>query len=109
MTFINPKDPIKKITSGYQQECFGRMCKAADAFQVSDVVVAAANVLVNALRQAHATRDQATARFDELFGQIKILLADHYDANGKRKAGVFPFHQSIAADHVTDKDKIKMN
>src|SRR5947207_1230289 len=90
----NPKDPLLKSGPDYQRLLFDRLSKAADGFQGDEVINAAANIIINVLRQTHTTRDAAEKRFDELFGRTKTILLDHYDQLG-RKRGIFPFDQTI--------------
>lgn len=88
-----------------QRELFNRLRKAANGFPVEHVSGAAANVLINALRQEHPNRAAAIKSFDELAARMKFLLMEHYDSQGRKK-GVFPFRQVIHAPFVVDKDKV---
>lgn len=90
---MNPKDPLHK--AGFaQRELFGLMAKAASGFATEQVVGAAANLLLNAIRQAHPARRGALAAYDEMSARSRAVLAEHYDAAGKRR-NIFPFHQTI--------------
>lgn len=86
-------DPLKQV-SDPQRELFDAFCKVGNGFSSEQVAGAAANLLVNALRQAHPTRHAAFEAFDRIATQTRNLIADHYDALGKRR-NVFPFHQVI--------------
>lgn len=99
----NPNDPLRKSGPDQQRELFTAFCKVAHGFSTEDAIGAAMNVLVNALRQAHGTQAAALARLDELVSGSKGLLAQHYDALGRRR-NVFPFHQTIELPHFTDRD-----
>lgn len=88
------KDPMLLATPDHAQELFKRFGQVANGFQRDDVVNAAVNILVNAIRQHCRTRQQAEQAFDELFGRTKQVLVDHYDQLG-RKRGIFPFDQVI--------------
>jgi hypothetical protein len=88
------KDPLLLASPTAQRELFERFCRDASGFPTDLVIGAAANVLINAIRQSQTTRQNAEIRFDELFGQMKSVLVDHYDSVG-RKRGVFPFPQVI--------------
>jgi hypothetical protein len=90
------KDPLVLATPNRQRELFDRMSKTADGYSAEDVIGAAANMLINAIRQSQPTRRQAEIRFDELFGRSKAVLVDHYDTLG-RKRGLFPYDQVIEA------------
>lgn len=96
------KDPMLLATPDNQRELFRRMSRAADGFSTEDVIGAAVNVLLNAIRQSQPTRTKAERRFDELFGRSKAVLLDHYDTLG-RKRGIFPYDQVIEAQHFMGK------
>jgi hypothetical protein len=98
------KDPLVLATPNRQRELFDRMSKTADGYSAEDVIGAAANMLINAIRQSQPTRRQAEVRFDELFGRSKQVLVDHYDTLG-RKRGVFPYDQVIEMPLVAMKRK----
>lgn len=89
------KDPINGSLVDSGRELFERFGKAASGFSRDAAVNAAVNVIINALRQEHATRPRAEAAIDELFGKVKQALVNHYDVLG-RKRGLFPFDQVIA-------------
>lgn len=97
-------DPIVKAGPDQQRELFNRFSQAASGFSIEDVNGAAANVLVNSLRQAHPTRQSAEASFDALFGRLKSLLVEHYDGSGRRRS-VFPHHQVVHMAHFVDEDR----
>jgi hypothetical protein len=104
----NPKDPLLKAGPTYQRELFNRFAQNANGFSTEDVIGAASNIIINALRQAHSTRIAAESRYDEIFGKMKSLLLNHYDVLG-RKRGVFPFDQVIEMDRFNDKEGFKRN
>jgi hypothetical protein len=92
----NKKDPLPKVGPEAQRELFQQFKQSASGFQQDDVVGAAVNVLVNALRQTHGSRKEAEKAFDELMGRTKGLLLDgHYDATTGKRLNIFPFHQVI--------------
>jgi len=91
---MNENDPLKIAVPDRQRELFRRFGQVANGFSSEDVNGAAANLIVNSLRQAYPTRARAEVAYDELFGRIKSLLVSHYDLLG-RKRGVFPFDQMI--------------
>lgn len=94
------KDPMIQATPNNAQELFGRFVREASAgFQRTDVVQAAANILINALRQEHTTREAAERAFDEVFGRMKTVLVNHYDSLG-RKRGIFPYDQTLCVPFV---------
>jgi len=88
------KDPMLLGTSDRGRELFQKISEAIDGFPSDDVINAAANLVINALRGVHPTRESAERSFDEIFGRTKQLLMDHYDSLG-RKRGVFPYNQTI--------------
>lgn len=102
----NPLDPMRKSGPDQQRELFNMFCKVASGFGTDEVAGAAINLLVNALRQAHSTQPKALARLDEIAATAKGLLAQHYDALGRRR-NIFPFHQTIEVPHFIDRDGFK--
>lgn len=102
MTFTardNPRDPLKAAgapDSG--QELFAQMARACNGHGSDAVESAAANLLINALRQRHATAGEAEDAFDRLMSRTKeALLGQHYRPGrfGARLNGVFAFRQDI--------------
>jgi hypothetical protein len=102
--YINPKDPLRKSGPDQQLELFNQYKRSANGFSNEDVVGAAMNVLVNALRQAHATKTAAETSFDEHMGRVKSLLLSHYDSTGKRRP-TFVFNQNIEMPLFDDRNK----
>jgi len=100
----NPNDPLPKFGAPGQRELFGQFTKVANGFSTEDVIGAAANLMVNAIRQAQPTRQKAEASYDELFGQIKSLLVSHYDSLG-RKRGLFAYDQVIEVPYWDSRKK----
>jgi len=93
-----PSDPLKQGPTA-ERELFSRLAPVCNGFPHDAVVGAAANVLLNALRQSNASRRQAEVAFDELFGKLKSILVAHYDGAGKRRH-VFPHDQVIEVPHI---------
>jgi hypothetical protein len=98
------KDPLLLATPTAQRELFKRMSRACDGFSTEDAIGAAANVMINAIRQAHPTRRKAEVRFDELFGRLKQILVDHYESGGRKK-GVFPYPQVIQMERFDARNR----
>jgi hypothetical protein len=104
----NPNDPLTKPTAAPDaaRELFQNLSKVCSGFTAEQVIVAAINLLINAIRQNKATRDGAAQAFDEVSAHAKQMLLDqHYDLTGKRR-NIFPFHQTIEIPHVAFKSKI---
>ncbi len=99
-------DPLKD-RPGAELELFKQMARLGVGFPTDHVVGACQNLMLNALRQAHATRDGAMNRIDQMMAEMKALLAQHYDLTGKRLNGAFPFHQTIEPVHFDARVKIK--
>lgn len=96
----NYKDPLRQATPNAAQELFQRFAQeASSGFQRDAVIGAAANLLINALRQEHTTRGAAERAFDEIFGKMKTVLVNHYDSLG-RKRGIFPYDQTLCVPFV---------
>lgn len=101
---MNQKDPLLKTGPDQQRELFMMFAKVSNGYSSEDVIGAAINLLVNGIRQAHATRDKAILSMDEKMAKAKEILATHYDSAG-RKNGIFPFHQIIKVEHFIDTDR----
>lgn len=101
----NIRDPFHKSGPDQAKALFQNFSRSSTGFSTSDVIGAAANVIIAALRQAHPRRGLAEASFDEIFGQSKQLLLNHYDGAGNR-LNIFPFNQHIHAPHFDDRDKL---
>lgn len=104
---INRNDPLHKPTTAPlpARELFDRFSAVANGFGTSDVATAAVNLLVNVIRQQHASRSAAEKSFDEMLGRAKnVLLEQHYDLTGKRR-NVFPFHQIVEMQHFDARKK----
>lgn len=94
----HPKDPLIQATPDAPRELFARFSVAANGFPTDAAIGAAANMIINAIRQQCATRQDAERAMDELFGRTKSVLVDHYDMLG-RKRGIFPYDQVISVPH----------
>lgn len=90
---MNPKDPLNQAHNA-ERQLFDAFAKTANGFQREQVVGAAINLVVNALRQTHSTQRKALDDFDMLTARVRALLAEHYDVLGRRR-NIFPFHQTI--------------
>jgi hypothetical protein len=93
---VNPHDPLLKAEAAPDggRTLFKRLSREANGFGGDDVVAAASNLLINALRQRHGSRSKAEAAFDEIFGRSKSALLNHYDGAGNRR-NVFAFDQVV--------------
>jgi hypothetical protein len=113
---LNPKDPLLTTVPDPSLTLFKLMGKIAGGtgtvvdgraapFPIDAVVGAAANIIVNALRQVNPTKEKAETAIDELFGRTKQILMNHYDQLGRLR-GIFPYDQHIHVEAVLiDKDK----
>jgi len=80
---------------------FDAFNNAASGYEHQFVVGAAMNLLVNAVRQNCATRNDAERTFDELVGRTKnLLLEKHYDPVTNKRRNIFPFTQVVQAELV---------
>lgn len=101
----NPHDPIAANgapDSG--QELFQAMARACNGHGSDAVESAAANLLINALRQRYATSGEAEDAFDRIVASAKAaLLGQHYRPGrfGQRINGVFAFRQDIVVPTVS--------
>lgn len=86
-------DPLHKAPLS-ERELFERMAKTCNGFSHEQVMGAAVNIVINALRQGNQSQKAALAALDEITAKARSSLASHYDSMGKRR-NVFPFHQTI--------------
>jgi len=91
----NPKDPLLKTAPERVRHLILAFSDISDGFSAEDVVKASASMMITVLRQAHPSWRVAEPRINELFGQAKQLLKNHYDGADNRKVGIFPYDQSI--------------
>jgi hypothetical protein len=95
---LNPKDPLGQTP---ERQLFELLSKVASGHDSKVVVGAAMNLLVNAVRQNHGTRQRAEHAFDELVGRTKnMLLEQHYDPVTNKRRNIFPFTQRVQAELV---------
>lgn len=106
---FNPKDPLLGAAPPPARVLFDRYTQAtvAGAFHADHVIDASVNMMVNALRQSHPTRQTVEARYDEIVGKAKTLLLSHYDSVTGKRRSIFPFTQHVNAALVKGDDKIK--
>jgi hypothetical protein len=88
-------DPLLNNTDNARQ-LFQSFSQVSHGFSTLDVVNAALNVLVNAIRQSETTKQGASELWDELTTRSKTLLMDGYDSTGRKK-GIYPFTQTLVA------------
>ena len=101
----NPADPLRK-TEQNNQELFKRFGKECNGFTLDAVIDAAANTLLNAIRQANQTRSGAEARYDQLAAHLKGILMDHYDPVTGKRRNIFPFTQHLHVPFIRDRDRL---
>jgi hypothetical protein len=102
----NEKDPLRQAGPSQQQELFRRFTAAANGFSTEDVIGAAMNVLVNAIRQSNPSWSKASERYDEWMARFKTVLSNHYDTVTGKRRNIFPFHQTVHMDHFDARDKM---
>jgi hypothetical protein len=96
-------DPLLQNTDNARQ-LFQSFSHVSHGFGTLDVVNAALNILVNAIRQAETTKQGASELWDELTTRSKTLLMDGYDSTG-RKNCIYPFTQRLVAHPANFKMK----
>lgn len=94
----NPRDPLHDAPEA-ARELLRRFGQMADGFPAAQAVYAAANLIINALRQSHASRDAAERAWDEIMGRAKARLMGCYDGAGRKK-GVYPYDQHLVVPHL---------
>jgi len=103
---IRPADPIAKSGPDQQRILFAAMAQASRGHSMDEVIGAALNIVVNALRQTYPSREKALVAADQKAAQFKDILSKCYTSAG-RLNGVFPFNQHIEMPHFIDKDSIR--
>ena len=101
---MSTKDPMLAATPDASRVLFDTFSQNASGFLREDVLAAAVNLLINAIRQTAKTRPEAERIFDEMFGTTKQMLVNHYDTLG-RKRGVFPYDQTITVPFLEFQNK----
>lgn len=104
----NKKDPLRtdENAENVRKVLWEKFSDQAVGFPHRDVIFAAGNMILNAIRQTCKTSISAEREFDEVFGHLKnSLLTFHYQSNGKRR-DTFPHHQIIAPSHIEFKNII---
>ena len=100
----NPNDPLNPRIKEHK-ELYGKLCQVASGFPMDAVTACAFNLLIQGIRQTYGNRNAAAARIDDLCGQLKQAVDDHYDSvTGKRK-NIFAFDQRVVMPMFYDKDK----
>lgn len=102
----NRQDPLLQTGAEAGRVLFDAMSRTCTGFSRDDVVNAAINILVNAIRQECPSRQQSEARYDELSAKTKGLLMNHYDSVSGKRRSVFPFTQTVHAQLVHFDDKL---
>ena len=85
---------MMKAASPGSRALFAVLSAHCDGHTIEDIISASGNLMINALRQAHASRADAEARWDEISANMKKLLWQHYDSFGRLK-GIYPYTQHI--------------
>lgn len=102
----NPDDPLRKTGPDASRNLLIEFGKVANGYPMEAVLQAAADVILNAIRQTHAKRSGAKDAFDAITTRTRdVLLSQHYDAMGRRR-NVFPFDQKIEMPTVVNESKI---
>lgn len=97
----NIKDPLRSSSPDMARELFRILATSCKDVPNEVVLGAAANLIINSIRQASSTAYQAEVKFDELFGKSKQALMNHYDSFGRKK-GIFPYDQTIHVSLIKD-------
>lgn len=87
-------DPLNQIPEA-GRALFDIFRQQANGFPEEAVRDAAANLMLNALRQHCGTWKEAEQKFDDQLGRMKQALKNHYDNVTGRRHAVFPYHQVI--------------
>lgn len=88
-------DPLLNNTENARL-LFQNFSQVSHGFPNLDVVNASLNMVVQAVRQAAPTQNNASAMWDEMVTRAKGLLMDGYDSTGRKK-GIYPYTQTLIA------------
>jgi hypothetical protein len=102
--FSNPKDPLRGTEGAQLMRKIGLQCKGHG---YDEVISAAFNLVINAIRQKNDSRMGADAEYREKAGKAGQLLLDHYDAVTGRRKSVFPFTQYVEMPVHVDPDMFR--
>ncbi len=80
-------------------EVYKRYQRASIGFPYDLVTNAAANIILNVLRQSHKKKSKADDALRQLLERMRGVLDDHYDHAGNRRS-IFPFNQNIDVGNV---------
>ncbi len=95
-------DPLRINVPDAARELFTRYGRVSEGFSMPVVLDAAANLVVNAIRQQCATRQDAERLLNELYGRSMKVLLEHYDSVTGKRRNIFPHDQHIIVDPVMD-------
>lgn len=95
------KEGVDPLTKGPESSRVlqQRMGKASSGFSYDAVVSAAANILINVIRQKHSKKKGALDELDQVQAAVRKAVDEHYQLNGSRKS-LFPFDQIISVPHL---------
>ncbi len=101
----NPSDPLHDAEPEANKVLLEKFGQVANGFPMEAVIHAAADVILNAIRQTHAKRSKAEATFNEIMSRTReVLLSQHYDALGNRR-NIFPYDQKLELPLVVNQQK----
>jgi hypothetical protein len=89
----NPNDPLHQQADA-EKHLFQALAKVCNGFSSEQVAGAALNLIVNAIRQGHASDKGALNAADAAHAAMRKILIGHYDNAGRRR-NIFPFHQTV--------------
>lgn len=79
-------DPLRKRIPRNTEELVNRFATAADGVTADMLIGASMTMFLSALRNTHRNRAKVEERFNDLVGQARQVLLDHYDGTtGKLK------------------------
>lgn len=102
------KQGADPLTAGPRsaQELFKRYSRETNGFPHDAAIGAAANIILNSVRQSYKNRKDADDAIRHLLEKMRSTLGDHYTSLGERRS-IFPFHQVIEMPIIRfDKKKV---
>lgn len=103
-TLLTSTDPLRRGPEA-AKELLRRFGGDADGFGADDVIDAAMNVLINAVRQTQGQSPQAHQRVDQIAARMHEIVDLHYDRATQRRRSVFAFDQTVQMILTDDRKK----
>lgn len=106
MSDLHHSDPLLVGAPDHGRVLFAKFEQAADGHSTDQIIFAAINVLVKALRETYGKRTEVENRIDDLFGRLKTSIFRFYDPVTNQRRSTIPFTQRVSLPLIIDKEKL---